>query len=169
MSLVTWGGKLLLSPNGKLTLGPAAAACCCVSGCGCEYLPGTIWVIVNRTGGDFSDCPAGAFDGEVAEMSLVQTAPTKIWQGTLNSGYVVSLECTGEVDNGDGTKTVNFSIWACDAADETTYSTECTIDTGWDDLFLDTNAVYPFGFTINSCGCAVGATIDFLFYMTNPI
>ena len=29
MSLVTWGGKLLLSPNGKLTLGPAAAACCC--------------------------------------------------------------------------------------------------------------------------------------------
>ena len=28
MSLVTWQGKLLLT-NGKLTLGPAAAACCC--------------------------------------------------------------------------------------------------------------------------------------------
>ena len=35
MSLVTWGGKLLLSPNGKLTLGPAAAACCCEGAVGC--------------------------------------------------------------------------------------------------------------------------------------
>jgi len=38
MSLVTWGGKLLLSPNGKLTLGPAAAACCCLSDCCCDAL-----------------------------------------------------------------------------------------------------------------------------------
>jgi hypothetical protein len=30
MSLVTWNGKLLLSPNGRLTLGPAADICCCV-------------------------------------------------------------------------------------------------------------------------------------------
>ena len=41
MSLVTWNGRLLLSPEGKLVLGPAAAACCCeeeppASDCDCE-------------------------------------------------------------------------------------------------------------------------------------
>jgi hypothetical protein len=44
MSLVTWNGKLLLSPNGKLTLGPAADVCCCVGppvdGCCGRLQPG---------------------------------------------------------------------------------------------------------------------------------
>jgi hypothetical protein len=45
MSLVTWNGKLLLSPNGKLTLGPAADVCCCVGppaancDCYCDPMP----------------------------------------------------------------------------------------------------------------------------------
>ena len=33
MSLVTWGGTLLLSPSGHLTLGPAVDACCCLGPC----------------------------------------------------------------------------------------------------------------------------------------
>jgi hypothetical protein len=39
MSLVTWGGKLLLT-GGKLTLGPAAAECCCEEPAGCCMPPG---------------------------------------------------------------------------------------------------------------------------------
>lgn len=40
MSLVTWNGKLLLSPSGHLTLGPAADECCCPTGCCGRLVPG---------------------------------------------------------------------------------------------------------------------------------
>ncbi len=167
MSLVLWGNALLLT-NGKLTLGPPADACCCVEGgCGCEFLPDTIWVIVNRSSGDFSDCPAGAFDGDVAELSLVGTDP-KEWEGTLSGGYVVHLTCTGQVDNGELPMTVNFLVWVCDGVDEYDYTTYCTKSTGWDDLFLDTS-LYPYGFRIFSCDCADGAYIELQFYLTNPV
>lgn len=166
MTLYRWEGKLLVRAAYGGGLAISEACCCGVDRtCGCDTLPDTIWCTVNRTGGDFSDCPAGAFDGETFEMTKTGD-PTPTWEGTTPSGYTVHLECTSTLDNGDGTYTVGFAVWACDPADEAVYSTTCTGT--WSDLFLDTFAEYPFGFTINSCDCAVGATIDFLFYLSNP-
>ena len=58
MSLVTWQGKLLLT-NGKLTLGPAAAACCCVESA-CDSCCGDAYDGPGEFGFDFDD---GAFSG----------------------------------------------------------------------------------------------------------
>lgn len=59
MSLVTWGGKLLLSPNGRLTLGPAADACCCVETVDC--CTGTITSgCFQAVSGEISDCLAAS-------------------------------------------------------------------------------------------------------------
>jgi hypothetical protein len=167
MTLYRWDGKLLIRTIDGVTGLAIAEACCCDTpqDCECSSLPDTIWVVVSRTSGDFSDCAAGAFDGETAEMPQTATTPPT-WEGTTPSGFTIHLECTGTTNNGDGTYTVNFSVWACDVADEADYSTTCT--GSWSDPILDTNAVYPFGFTINSCGCAVGAAIDFIFYMAAP-
>lgn len=48
MSLVTWEGRLLLSPGGRLTLGPAADECCCVEGCSCSSLPDTLYARLTK-------------------------------------------------------------------------------------------------------------------------
>lgn len=101
MSLVTWGGKLLLSPSGKLTLGPPADVCCCVeSPTGCDTLPdvlelelsycGHSWIFTLtyfqsqaglkywQTACDWTncrgwpdDCPQGTGDGQSPQQNLI--------------------------------------------------------------------------------------------------
>ena len=56
MSLVTWYGKLLLSPGGHLTLGPAAEVCCCPGGTPpdrCLSLTGNLTLTIDAPGCDF--------------------------------------------------------------------------------------------------------------------
>lgn len=97
MSLVTWGGKLLLSPNGKLTLGPAAAACCCGGEpCGCDDLPATLYLDI--------ECPDQSWTDTITLTAIVDGCPeyqcARRWEGsaTLTCGTAVNVWvlCDGE-------------------------------------------------------------------------
>lgn len=58
MSLVTWGGNLLLSPGGHLTLGPAAEVCCCPAeegcDCDCATMPASLTIDTGEVVCEFS-------------------------------------------------------------------------------------------------------------------
>jgi len=75
MSLVTWNGKLLLSPGGKLVLGPAADECCCVEeGC-CGVYPDRLKVT-------FEFCGTYVIYLDLVDPSPV-AFPAKCWEGSL--------------------------------------------------------------------------------------
>jgi hypothetical protein len=130
MSLVTYGGKLLLSPNGKLTLGPAAAVCCCVEpGC-CAPTCETLTI---RVTSDPNNCVGGVG----FEWTLLKISPF-IWQDVGGEWVFACNESTSQWE---------LSALACPSGTpiETPFSGQCD-PFSWEYEFT----VSPFDF---ACGC----------------
>ena len=111
MSLVTWNGKLLLSPNGRLTTGPAGDACCCVEDTGCcgrlqpgptsevgaEYYPLTLHCRITKADGCVYPDPAVEFDAEWDPGELEWVA-SDINLGGSGGLALLRFACTGTLE-----------------------------------------------------------------------
>lgn len=154
MSLVTWQGKLLLT-NGKLTLGPASAACCCEEP-PLEECPCGPWTGVASLHAEFDQC-FSATDLALVSSSNDGTNYQAMWQGT-SIGCTITVICSGQKEeNGVWQWGTSFQINSC-------------ILTGTTNPIPDATGTVTFSVTIadDYCECCSNQTISVTLSATPP-
>ena len=122
MSLVTWQGKLLLT-NGKLTLGPAAAACCCETpSTGCQEITGDLTCIVNAPGCSFDGQEITLIDRSLGLGDNWWSGEDAIWLADCVS-IILELACNAETGLYELTVTQVSGSTPCEVLSGTTEST----------------------------------------------